>query len=158
MAQVQIGQPVPDFTLPDSNGNEISLGGFRGQPVVLYFYPKDMTPGCTAESCDFRDAHADFSGAGAVVLGISPDPVKSHEKFAAKFGLPFPLLADTDHKVCELFDVWKEKSMYGKKYMGVERSTFLVDKHGTLVKEWRKVKVAGHVAEVLNEIKKLAGK
>jgi peroxiredoxin Q/BCP len=149
MSQVQIGQPVPDFELPSSDGTLIRLSQFRGRKVVLYFYPKDMTPTCTQESCDFRDANASFGEANAVVLGISPDPVQSHAKFIAKHHLPFPLLADTDHKVAEMFGVWQEKKTFGKTYMGIVRSTFLIDEQGVLAKEWRNVKVKGHVEEVL---------
>jgi len=155
MSQVQVGQAVPDFTLPASNGKDVSLSDFRGKKVVLYFYPKDMTPGCTAESCDFRDCNGQFEQLGAVVVGVSPDDLKSHEKFIQKHGLPFLLLSDTEHKVCELFGVWKEKNMYGKKTMGVERSTFLIDEEGKLAREWRKVKVDGHVREVLEAVKEL---
>ncbi|REK61565.1 MULTISPECIES: thioredoxin-dependent thiol peroxidase [Cohnella] len=149
MSQVQIGQPVPDFELPSSDGTLVRLSQFRGRKVVLYFYPKDMTPTCTQESCDFRDANASFGEANAVVLGISPDPVQSHAKFIAKHHLPFPLLADTDHKVAEMFGVWQEKKTFGKTYMGIVRSTFLIDEQGVLAKEWRNVKVKGHVEEVL---------
>ncbi|GIQ71285.1 thioredoxin-dependent thiol peroxidase [Xylanibacillus composti] len=149
MAKVEVGQPVPDFKLPASNGKEVSLSDFRGKKVVLYFYPKDMTPGCTTESCDFRDYNGQFAERNAEVIGISPDDVASHEKFIAKHDLPFLLLADTEQAVCQLFDVWKEKTMFGKTFMGVERSTFLIDEEGKLEKEWRKVKVDGHVQEVL---------
>jgi peroxiredoxin Q/BCP len=149
MAVIKIGQPVPDFTLPASNGKQVSLRDFRGSKVVLFFYPKDSTPTCTAESCDFRDNYARFAAADAAVIGISPDDLKSHARFIAKHELPFLLLSDTDHAVCELFGVWQEKSMYGRKYMGVVRSTFLIDEAGVLLREWRKVKVKGHVEEVL---------
>jgi peroxiredoxin Q/BCP len=155
MSEVAVGQPVPDFTLPASNGEEVSLSDFRGKKVVLYFYPKDMTPGCTTEACDFRDYHSQFADLGVAVLGVSPDDLKSHDKFAAKHNLPFLLLADTEHKVCEMFGVWKLKKNYGREYMGVERSTFLIDEEGKLAKEWRKVKVAGHVQEVLEAAKAL---
>ncbi|MEB3103892.1 thioredoxin-dependent thiol peroxidase [Ferviditalea candida] len=155
MSQVQVGQPVPDFTLPGSNGKDVSLSDFRGKNVVIYFYPKDMTPGCTTESCDFRDFHPQFGELDAEVLGISPDDLKSHVKFIEKHGLPFLLLADTDHRICEMFGVWTLKKNYGKEYMGVERSTFLIDKQGKLAREWRKVKVAGHVEEVLEAVKQL---
>jgi peroxiredoxin Q/BCP len=155
MSQVQVGQAVPDFTLPASSGKDVSLSDFRGKKVVLYFYPKDMTPGCTTESCDFRDYNGQFEQLNTVVIGISPDDLKSHEKFIQKYGLPFLLLSDTEHKVCELFDVWKEKNLYGNKHMGVERSTFLIDEEGKLVREWRKVKVDGHVREVLEAVREL---
>ncbi len=156
MAQLSVGQAVPDFTLPASNGENVSLSDYKGKkPVVIYFYPKDMTPGCTTESCDFRDYHGEYSELGAEVIGISPDDLKSHDKFIAKHGLPFLLLADTEREVCELFGVWKLKKNYGKEYMGVERSTFLIDKQGNLAREWRGVKVNGHVQEVLEAVRAL---
>lgn len=151
----QPGQPAPDFTLPAAGGSEISLSGLIGRKVVLYFYPKDDTPGCTTEGCDFRDQGAAFRKAGIVVLGVSRDTLASHEKFKAKYEFPFDLLSDGDEKLCGLFDVIREKNMYGKKVFGVERSTFLIDKEGVLRQEWRKVKVAGHVAEVLEAAKAL---
>ena len=153
MTEMKVGQAVTDFTLPASDGTVFSLSAQRGKKVVIYFYPKDMTPGCTQESCDFRDYNGQFAEAGTVVIGISPDDLKSHEKFIKKHELPFLLLADVDQKVCEQFGVWVEKSMYGKKYMGVERSTFLIDEQGNLLREWRKVKVDGHVNEVLSAVK-----
>lgn len=153
MSQVQVGQPIPDFTLPASNGKNVSLSDFRGKKVVIYFYPKDMTPGCTQESCDFRDYNSRFKDLNVEVVGISPDDLKSHDKFIMKHELPFLLLADEEHQVCELFGVWKLKKMYGKEYMGVERSTFLIDEQGKLAKEWRGVKVDGHVQEVLEAAK-----
>jgi peroxiredoxin Q/BCP len=153
MTTVELGQVVADFTLPASDGTNFTLSAFRGKKVVIYFYPKDMTPGCTQESCDFRDFNGEFADENAVVIGISPDDLKSHDKFIQKHNLPFLLLADTEQKVCEKFGVWVEKSMYGKKYMGVERSTFLIDEQGTLAREWRKVKVNGHVSEVLASVK-----
>ena len=153
MPHVQTGQTVPDFTLPASNGKNVSLGDFRGKKVVLYFYPKDMTPGCTAESCDFRDYNGEFAKLNTVVIGISPDDLASHSKFIEKHQLPFLLLSDTDHQVCDMFGVWKEKSTFGNKHMGVERSTFLIDEEGKLIREWRKVKVDGHVEEVLAAVK-----
>ena len=149
MSQVQVGKKVPDFTLPASNGKDVSLGDFRGKKVVVYFYPKDMTPGCTTESCDFRDYNAQFKELGVEVIGISPDDLVSHDKFIKKYDLPFLLLSDTEHRVCELFGVWKEKTMFGNTFMGVERSTFLIDEQGVLIREWRGVKVDGHVREVL---------
>jgi peroxiredoxin Q/BCP len=153
MTTVELGQVVADFTLPASDGTDFTLSAYRGKKVVIYFYPKDMTPGCTQESCDFRDFNGEFADENAVVIGISPDDLKSHDKFIQKHNLPFLLLADTEQKVCEKFGVWVEKSMYGKKYMGVERSTFLIDEQGTLAREWRKVKVNGHVSEVLASVK-----
>jgi len=149
------GQPAPEFTLPDQHGAEISLSIFKGKPVVLYFYPKDDTPGCTTEACAFRDARANYAEAGAVVLGVSPDDVKSHAKFADKFQLGFPLLADIGNKVCEAYGVWKEKSMYGKTYMGVERTTFLIDGDGIVKKAFPKVKVDGHSEAILDAIRAL---
>src|ERR1700677_3306428 len=143
---VEIGKRAPDFSLLDQNGTKVTLSKLKGSPVVLYFYPKDDTPGCTKEACDFRDAFADYKKAGAVILGVSPDNGASHAKFAKKFDLPFPLLADHEKKVCEAYGVWKEKSMYGKKYMGVERTTLVIDKKGVVSKIFAKVKVDGHSA------------
>lgn len=156
MSQVQVGQPVPDFKLPASNGKDVSLSDFKGKKVVLYFYPKDMTPGCTTESCDFRDANSQFGEYNTEVIGISPDDLQSHAKFIDTYQLPFLLLADTEQTVSELFGVWKEKNMFGNKYMGIERSTFLIDEEGKLAKEWRNVKVDGHVDEVLETVKALS--
>ncbi|GER67189.1 peroxiredoxin [Weizmannia acidilactici] len=145
---------APDFTLPETNGKLITLSDFRGKKhVVLYFYPKDMTPGCTTEACDFRDHYKDFSDLDAVIIGISPDPVERHQKFTEKHGLPFYLLSDEDHKVAEKYGVWKKKKTFGKEYMGIERSTFIIDKNGEIVKEWRKVRVNGHAEEALAYIK-----
>lgn len=151
--QVQIGSEVPDFTLPASNGTDVSLSDFRGQKVVLYFYPKNMTPACTNEACSFRDHSGELQQEGVVVLGISTDPLKSHHKFIQKYDLPFLLLSDEDHTVSLLFGVWQLKKMYGREYEGIVRSTFLMDESGRLVKEWRKVKVAGHTEEVLQELR-----
>lgn len=155
MSKVSVGQPVPDFALPATGEKTIRLSDLRGKKVVLYFYPKDSTPGCTQEGKDFRDAYAQFQQHGAEVLGISRDSVKSHESFKAKQGFPFDLLSDPDETVCRLFDVIREKNMYGKKVMGVERSTFLIDAAGVLRREWRKVKVDGHAMEVLEAVKNL---
>jgi thioredoxin-dependent peroxiredoxin len=152
---VHIGEAVPDFELEANNGEKIKLSDYRGKNVVLYFYPKDMTPACTTEACDFRDNHEDFQGYNAVVLGVSPDPISRHQKFIEKHELPFLLLADENHEVAESFDVWKLKKNFGKEYMGIERSTFLIDKEGKLAKEWRKVKVAGHVAEIKQALEKI---
>jgi peroxiredoxin Q/BCP len=144
------GKKAPAFALEATDGTKIALKDFAGkQPVVLYFYPKDMTSGCTTEACDFRDNGAALKKLGVAVLGVSPDSVKSHGKFTEKEQLNFPLLADVEKKVAEAYGVWVEKSMYGRKYMGIERSTFLIDKDGKIAKAWRKVKVPGHVAEVL---------
>ncbi len=155
MPKTAIGKPVPDFTLPATSGQHITLSSLRGNHVVLYFYPKDSTPGCTQESCDFRDNIAEFKRRNAIVLGVSRDSIKSHENFKTKQSLPFELLADTDEELCALFDVIKMKNMYGKQVRGIERSTFLIDKDGVLRQEWRKVKVAGHVEEVLEALKDL---
>lgn len=143
------GDPAPDFTLSDADGNPVSLSDFKGQKVVLYFYPKDDTPGCTKEACAFRDAQDDYMEANAVVIGVSPDSEKSHQRFREKYDLPFLLLADPERQAIEGYDVWKEKNMYGKKYMGVERSTFIIDEDGILLEILRKVKVDGHVQSVL---------
>ena len=150
-----LGKPVPDFSLPSTGGNSFQLSSLRGKKVVLYFYPKDSTPGCTAEGADFRDRYPAFRRANCEVFGISRDSLASHERFKQKMEFPFELLSDEDKKVCELFDVWKEKSMYGRKYMGVERSTFLIDGGGVLRQEWRKVKVPGHADAVLEAAKAL---
>jgi peroxiredoxin Q/BCP len=152
--EVAIGQKVPNFTLPSSIGQEVSLNDYLGREVILYFYPKNMTPACTQEACEFRDAHDRISSLGAVVLGISPDPLASHIRFTEKNSLPFPLLSDEDHKVSEMFGVWQLKKLYGREFMGIVRSTFLIDEQGVLVNEWRKVRVKGHVASTIEEISK----
>lgn len=144
---------LPDLSLPATGGKDISLKSYKGKKLVVYFYPKDNTPGCTQEGQDFRDQYKAFVKAGADIVGISKDSVRSHENFKAKFSFPFDLLADTDGVACKAFDVIKEKSMYGKKYLGVERSTFLFDPKGQLAREWRGVKVKGHVDEVLEAVK-----
>jgi peroxiredoxin Q/BCP len=143
------GDTAPDFTLPDQEGNEVSLSGLRGRNVVLYFYPKADTPGCTTQACGVRDHQADYAGADAVVLGVSPDQVKAVSKFDRKYGLGFPLLADSDHAVAETYGVWVEKSMYGRTYMGNERTTFVIDPEGKIKDIFRKVKPAEHDALVL---------
>lgn len=150
---MEVGAKVPALELEDGEGKPLRLEELRGKKAVLFFYPKDMTSGCTQEAQDFRDQHAAFTKAGAVVVGVSPDPVKSHAKFAAKESLPFRLLADVDKVACQAFGVWAEKSMYGRKYMGVERSTFVVGPDGVVTHAWRKVKVPGHVAEVLAAVR-----
>src|SRR5690348_9122609 len=155
MPKVAIGAKVPPFSLPATGGSSWRLKDAAGKPLVVYFYPKDMTSGCTRESQDFRDLHAAFRKAGVEIVGISRDSIASHEKFKAKERLPFPLLADEDEEVCKLFDVIREKSLYGRKYLGVERSTFLIDAKGVLRREWRKVKVPGHAEEVLEAAKSL---
>ncbi len=149
MSKPKVGNKAPDFTLPATGDQKIKLSALRGRPVVLYFYPKDSTPGCTLEGQDFRDRHADFAKHDTVILGVSRDSLRSHENFKAKQAFPFELLADTEETVCQRYDVIKEKNMYGRKVLGVERSTFLIDAEGKLVREWRKVKVKGHVDEVL---------
>ncbi len=149
------GKKAPAITLPDSDGNKVSLKDFLGKNVVLYFYPKDMTSGCTTEACDFRDVTPEFEKLDAVILGVSPDPVKSHKKFSDKYELPFTLLADEDKKIVEKYGVWKEKSMYGRKYMGVERTTFVIDPKGKIVKIFPKVKVKGHVEAVKKVLEEL---
>lgn len=148
-----IGELAPNFALEGSNGESIRLSDYRGKNIVLYFYPKDMTPGCTTQACDFRDHHEEFSQLDAVIIGVSPDPLNKHMKFIEKHGLPFILLADSEHKAAEQYGAWKLKKNFGKEYMGIERSTFIIDKDGKLVKEWRKVKVKGHVEEALQFIK-----
>src|SRR5262245_58455014 len=143
------GQPAPTFTLTSDAGEEVSLESFRGRPVVLYFYPKDDTPGCTAQACGIRDAWSEFQGTGAVVLGVSPDSPKKHVAFREKYGLPFTLLSDEQHAVAEAYGTWVEKSMHGKTYMGIERSTFVIDADGNVVEIMRKVKPAEHADDVL---------
>jgi peroxiredoxin Q/BCP len=146
---LKAGAAAPDFTLPDANGNEVSLKNLRGRKVVLYFYPKDDTPGCTKEACSFRDAFAEYKQKGIEVLGVSLDDEKSHRKFAEKYNLPFTLLSDADHKVADLYEVYGEKQFMGKKYMGITRKTFLIDEAGKIVKIFDKVNVEEHAAEVL---------
>jgi len=150
-----LGKPVPDFSLPSTGGATFRLSDARGAKLVLYFYPKDNTPGCTLEGAGFRDHHKDFRRAGAEVFGISRDSVKSHEGFKAKMKFPFELLSDEDEALCKRFKVMKLKNMYGRKVRGIERSTFVVDGRGVLAREWRGVKVPGHVEEVLNFVKAL---
>lgn len=152
---IQLNDLVPDFRLPASGGEEISLNDFRGKKVVIYFYPKNMTPACTQEACDFRDRTGELQALGAVVLGISTDPVRSHDRFHEKQNLSFPLLSDVDHRVCELFRVWQWKKLYGREYEGIVRSTFLIDEEGRLINEWRKVRVKGHADEVVRAVKSL---
>ena len=149
---IESGAVAPDFTVLTDDGATLTLSSLRGRPVVLYFYPKDDTSGCTVQACEFRDMFPRFDGSKAVILGVSPDGVKSHAKFKAKFELPFTLLADTEKSIVTAYDVWKEKSMYGRKYMGVERTTFVIDAHGTIAHIFAKVKPAGHAAEVMAAI------
>ncbi len=150
-----VGDKAPDFSMPTSAGGEVSLKTLAGKPFVLYFYPKDDTPGCTKEACGFRDALPDFSKLNVDVIGVSKDTVAKHDKFAAKYDLNFRLASDEDGAVCEAFDVWQEKRMYGRTYMGIERSTFLVDGDGIIRQAWRKVRVPGHVETVLDAVKEL---
>lgn len=145
-------EPAPEFDLPADDGSRVRLSDLRGQRVVLYFYPRADTPGCTTESCEFRDLTPEIEERGAVVLGVSPDPVQDVRKFREKYGFPFRLLADEDHSVAEAYGVWKEKSMYGKKYWGVERSTFVVDETGRIARAYHKVKPEGHAAQVLRDL------
>jgi peroxiredoxin Q/BCP len=150
---IYAGNPAPDFTLPDENGVTRKLSDYRGKPVVLYFYPKDDTPGCTTEACNFRDDYSQYTQAGVVILGVSPDSPKNHTKFKEKYHLPFTLLADEGHKVCELYGVWGRKKMMGREYDGVFRTTFLIDRQGKLVKVFEAVKPAEHSKEVLEALK-----
>jgi peroxiredoxin Q/BCP len=149
------GKDAPDFALPDADGGTVRLASLKGRPVVVYFYPKDDTSGCTAEAKDFTCLAAEFKRAGAEVIGISPDSPESHRKFQEKYDLGVRLLADEERKAAEAYSVWVEKSMYGRKYMGIERSTFLVDASGKIAKSWRKVKVPGHAEEVLEAVRAL---
>jgi peroxiredoxin Q/BCP len=155
MARVALGKKVPAFTQAATGDKKIALKDLTGKRVVIYFYPKDNTPGCTTESQDFRDNHAKFKRRKTMVLGVSRDSLKSHENFKAKYDFPFDLISDSDEKLCTLFDVIKEKNMYGRKVLGIERSTFLIDEKGVLRREWRKVKVKGHVDEVLEAVSDL---
>ena len=155
MSQVALGKKIPAFTSPATGDINISLKDFKGKKIVMYFYPKDNMPGCTTESQNFRDNYSKFKRAGAVILGISRDSVKTHDNFKAKHDFPFDLLSDKEEALCQLFDVIKEKKLYGKVHMGIERSTFLIDEKGVLKQEWRKVKVTGHVEEVLQAVKSL---
>ncbi len=155
---VKAGQAAPAFKLQDDQGNWVSLADFRGEHVVLYFYPKDDTPGCTTEACAFRDESREFKTRGIAIVGVSADSVESHQKFKEKFHLNFPLLSDPDKKVLKAYGVWKEKAMYGKKYMGIERTTIIIDEHGNIEKVFPKVKVATHVKEILENFSASAGK
>jgi peroxiredoxin Q/BCP len=150
-----IGQPAPDLELPGSEGKTIKLSDFRGSRVLLYFYPKDLTSGCSTQACDFRDKHGEFEGLNTVILGVSPDPLKLHDKFITKYGLPFQLLSDEEHQVAEAYGVWQQKQMYGKQYMGIVRSTFLIDENGILIYEWRGLRVKGHMDEALEYIRRM---
>ena len=152
---LKIGQTAPAFSLPDESGEMVSLKSFKGKKIILYFYPKDHTPGCTQESCDFRDNFSKGKGSKLVVFGISRDSVASHQKFKTKLDLPYSLLSDEAGKVCEAFGVWKEKTLYGRKYMGIERTTFLIDEKGKVALIYPKVSVKGHVDKILEDLKKL---
>jgi peroxiredoxin Q/BCP len=152
MSQPIEGQQAPDFTLMDDNGELMQLSSLRGTPVVVYFYPKDDTPGCTLEACGFRDDYGNYQAAGVKILGISPDKVENHVKFKEKFGLPFPLLADPDHDVAEKYGVWVEKHRAGRSYMGIGRTTFLIDAQGKVMKVFKNVKPEGHSREILAEL------
>jgi peroxiredoxin Q/BCP len=149
---LKVGQKAPDFTVTDDKGEKVKLSDFKGRKVVLYFYPKDDTPGCTREACSFRDGISEIKARGAVVVGVSTDSVESHRKFKQKFDLNFPLLADTDKKIVEAYGTWKEKSMYGKTYMGIERTTFVIDEQGKIARIFNKVKVDKHYDEVLDAL------
>ena len=155
MSKPDAGQPAPDFNLPRDGGGTLSLSSLTGKPVVLYFYPKDDTSGCTQEAIEFSALHKEFAAAGAVVVGMSPDSAKKHDKFKDKHDLAVDLVADEERSTLEAYGVWVEKSMYGRKYMGVERSTFLIGKDGRIVRIWHKVKVPGHAKEVLEAVKSL---
>jgi peroxiredoxin Q/BCP len=155
MPKVSLGKAIPDFKGRITNELIIKFSDYKGQNIVIYFYPKDNTPGCTKEGEDFRDYFADFKKNNTIIIGVSRDSVASHDKFTCKYNFPFKLISDEDEKVCKLFDVIKEKNMYGRKYMGIERSTFLINHEGTLVNEWRKVRVKGHVEKVLEALNEL---
>ncbi|MEM7171076.1 MAG: thioredoxin-dependent thiol peroxidase [Pseudomonadota bacterium] len=152
---IEIGQKAPAIKAATDGGGEVSLSDLKGQKVVLYFYPKDDTPGCTKEACGFRDSLPDFSNLDATIIGVSKDTAAKHDKFKAKYELPFTLISDEDGSVCEAFGTWVEKSMYGRKYMGIDRATFLIDEKGVVRQIWRKVKVKGHVDAVLEAAKEL---
>lgn len=155
-ADLKVGQKAPPFTLFDDNGQKVSLSDFKGQKVVLYFYPKDDTPGCTKEACAFRDGRDDLQDSGAVVLGVSADSVESHKKFSTKYDLNFPLLSDIDKKALQAYGVWKEKSLYGRKFMGIERTTYVIDEDGKIAHIFPKVKVDAHLEDVLGELELLS--
>ena len=154
---IPAGQPAPDFTLPDESGTTHKLSDYQGSPVVLYFYPKDDTPGCTKEACSFRDDYSAYDKAGVVILGVSPDSPESHTKFKNKYDLPFTLLADTEKKVCNLYGVWGTKTSYGRQHDGVFRTTFLIDERGEILKVFKNVKPADHSAEILEALNTMVG-
>ena len=153
MSKVKIGKKIPSFSMILDDGSELKSKDFNGKNIVIYFYPKDSTPGCTKEGEDFRDLHEEFIKSNAQIYGVSRDSVASHQKFKAKYKFPFHLISDEDESLCKIFDVIKEKNMYGRKYMGIERSTFLINDKGQLLSEWRKVKVKGHAQEVLDTLR-----
>ncbi|MBB5150554.1 thioredoxin-dependent thiol peroxidase [Ureibacillus thermosphaericus] len=157
MNESLVNKEAPDFTLLNENGEPVSLSNFRGKKVILYFYPKDMTPGCTTEACDFRDHYESFADLNAVILGVSGDSAERHKKFIEKYDLPFTLLVDEKHEVCKKYGVWVLKKNFGKEYMGIERSTFLIDENGIIMKEWRKVRVKDHIKEVLQYLRDFKG-
>ncbi len=150
---IEVGKKAPDFTLKNQNDENVSLSDYKGKNIVLYFYPKDMTPGCTTQACDFRDNYDAFKNLKTVIIGISPDPIERHQKFIDKHELPFELLADTEQEAANLYDVWKLKKMFGKEFYGVERTTFIIDQEGIVQKEYRKVRVKGHIEETLEFVK-----
>ncbi|MBL0941278.1 MAG: thioredoxin-dependent thiol peroxidase [Alphaproteobacteria bacterium] len=152
---LNVGNPAPHFILPSDGNSTINLSNFLGKKIILYFYPKDDTPGCTREACNFRDYAFDFEALNAIIFGVSKDTVKSHDKFKAKYNLPFHLLSDENTKVCQTYGVWTEKSLYGKKYMGIERTTFLIDIHGIIRHKWQNVKIDQHVEQVLEAARSL---
>ena len=152
---IEVGKKAPAFTLAADDGTKVRLSALKGKPVVLYFYPRDDTPGCTKEACAFRDRKSEIDALGAAVLGVSPDTVERHVKFRDKYTLNFPLLADPDHKVAEKYGAWREKNMYGKKSMGIQRSTYLIDAAGKVARVWQRVKVAGHDDQVIEALKEL---
>lgn len=154
---IEVGMEAPDFTLENQDGENVSLSDYRGKNVVLYFYPKDMTPGCTTQACDFRDNHDTFAAHDTVIIGVSPDPIEHHQKFIEKHGLPFELLADTEQVASKLYDVWKLKKMFGNEFYGIERSTFVIDKEGIVQKVERKVKVKEHIDKTIQFIKEMTG-